>query len=1026
MNRLREMSRHLRRLPVVRHALEKSDPRRRIARIIAAGIVDPVLYAAQLGVDEMSTAEAAKHYIRWGYRHGYAVNILIDNFVLKQNMPGTPRPLAYDYIASAEWNTPVSPVWDPASYLAEHPEARQHPGGPVGHLWGRVQSDPQNVKIPIQDASGVRTVAWTDLYQDALQAISAWSAARADRRRRRPNSWMKKPTEALPVWDSAKTQPLVSIVMPAWNRSGGVRVAADSVLAQTWTNWELLIVDDGSWDDTAAIAQLLAHRDQRIRFIPRDHSGVSATRNAGIDAARGEYIAFLDSDNEWQPLFLETMVSSMVEEGDTVAFATIELVYEDRVGYRQSEPTHDSLLLGNSVDLNSLVVRADALTAAGNFDTALPRAVDFDLILRLAEKNRIRHIPVLGAIYDNREESADRISTTEPMGWNTYVRLRAQVSWDELREKELLAGTHVIAILNRRDENISHKLKELLLLSEDPSFSVLVAFIAPTREEWMSGAAARLGRPDLDTQLFVERESFSYAVNMCLTKVRRTGTLVLGPRALFDADSVRKLANAAEPTSRRVVIPTNVTPQGVLVGVGSVQPKRGAAPEPILSGHPLSDAKALGTTHKIPALHGESFAMPTADLVKVQGLSPLLYNQFELPALSSALSAEWPDYEFVVRTDVVWRQFENGTPPRVDPMGNLRALTTLMPEALGDAAELYAELGQKLAHWEYLTAADGESRMRPVIHRAIATSSSIPRLRWALKIASPFGPVGETWGDTHFARSLARALERLGQEVVIDYHDAHSRETAYIDDVSLVIRGLDVHVTPTAGINMLWVISHPEMVTRAEASKFDLVFAASDSWARRQSSRWGRTVTPLLQCTDPELFRPTQRTRTQDIVFVGNSRHIARPAVLEPLRAGIPLVVYGGDWEQFISPDSIAATSVPNAEVPALYESASVVLNDHWRDMQREGFMSNRLFDVVAACGRVLSDRVDGIDKVFGKAVATYNSPAELVSILEGDLTAAFPTESEIAETSEYIRREHSFDARARVLIDAAIACRDS
>ncbi|MBA8816650.1 glycosyltransferase involved in cell wall biosynthesis [Microbacterium halimionae] len=1024
MNRLREMSRHLRRIPVVRHALEKSDSRRRIARVIAAGIVDPVLYAAQLGLDEMNTAEAAAHYIHSGYRHGYAVNILIDDFVLKRNMSGTTRPLAYDYIASAEWNTPVSPAWDAEVYLTEHPEARQHPGGPVGHLWGRVQSDPQNVKIPIQDASGVRSVDWTDFYQHTLHAISAWSTARADNGRRRPNSWLKKPTEPLPVWGDANAQPLVSIVMPVWNRSGGVRVAAESVLAQTWTNWELLIVDDGSWDDTATIAQLLACRDQRIRFIPRDHSGVSATRNAGIDAAQGEYIAFLDSDNEWQPLFLETMVSSMVEEGDAVTFATVELVHEDRVSYRQNEPTHDSLLLGNSVDLNSLVVRSDALAAAGNFDTALPRAVDFDLILRLAEKNRIRHIPVLGPVYGNHEEYADRISTAEPMGWDTYVRLRAQVAWDEVRGKELLSGTHVVAILNRRDTDISYKLKELLLLSEDPSFSVLVAFIAPTREEWMSGAAARPGRPNLDTQLFVEFESFSYAVNMCLTKVRRTGTLVLGPHALFDADSIRKLANAAEPASRRVVIPTNVTPQGVLLGVGSAQPKRGAAPEPMLWGHPLSDAKALGTTHKIPALHGDSFAMPTADLIKVQGLSPLLYNQFELPALSSALRAEWPDYEFVVRTDVVWRQFESRTPPRVDPLGNLKALTTLMPATLGDAAELHAELGQHLAHWEYLTTADGESRMRPMIHREIATSSSIPRLRWALKIASRFGPMGETWGDTHFARSLARALERLGQEVVIDHHDAHSRDTAYIDDVSLVIRGLDAHVTPTAGINMLWVISHPEMVTRAEASKFDLVFAASDSWAQRQSSRWGRTVTPLLQCTDPELFRPTQRPRTKDIVFVGNSRHIARPAVLEPLRAGIPIVVYGGGWEQFISPDSIAATSVPNADVPALYESASVVLNDHWRDMQRDGFISNRLFDVVAAGGRVLSDRVDGIEDIFGSSVVTYGSGDDLVKILRNGIENIFPPTTEITHTSDRIRREHSFDARAQELLKAALAAR--
>ncbi len=133
------------------------------------------------------------------------------------------------------------------------------------------------------------------------------------------------------------------------------------------------------------------------------------------------------------------------------------------------------------------------------------------------------------------------------------------------------------------------------------------------------------------------------------------------------------------------------------------------------------------------------------------------------------------------------------------------------------------------------------------------------------------------------------------------------------------------------------------------------------------------------------------------------------------------MTVIGPDWRGWIPAERIAATGVRNDELPALYESAGVVLNDHWPAMQERGFIGNRLFDVVAAGGRAISDRVEGIDELFGGVVRTWDTVPELIDLLSGDLDAAFPDRARADAASARIRAEHSFDARARTLLEAAL-----
>lgn len=111
----------------------------------------------------------------------------------------------------------------------------------------------------------------------------------------------------------------VSVIMPAYNTEKYIRQSVDSVLAQTFTDFELIIVDDGSTDATAAAVQ--SYTDPRIRLIRQSHQGVSVARNTGLDAAKGDYISFLDSDDLYYPDFLKTMLQIVQSTKTDMAFS---------------------------------------------------------------------------------------------------------------------------------------------------------------------------------------------------------------------------------------------------------------------------------------------------------------------------------------------------------------------------------------------------------------------------------------------------------------------------------------------------------------------------------------------------------------------------------------------------------------------------------------------------------------------------------------------------------------------------------
>lgn len=221
--------------------------------------------------------------------------------------------------------------------------------------------------------------------------------------------------------------PRITVVVPAYNAAWCVKRAIDSVLAQRWSDYELVVVDDGSTDETADV---LAAYGAQIRVVRQANAGLSAARNAGIKAAAGEWVAFLDADDWWLPEKLAAQMALIAREPDIGFCSTFaRIVSPDG---EQLELWSDGGLHGNILaDLfganagvagsgSAVLARRDLLTRCGGFDTTLRSVEDIDMWMRLAAISTYACVPEAlacilrapGSMSRNREvmrESALRV-----------------------------------------------------------------------------------------------------------------------------------------------------------------------------------------------------------------------------------------------------------------------------------------------------------------------------------------------------------------------------------------------------------------------------------------------------------------------------------------------------------------------------------------------------------------------------------------------------------------------------------------
>ncbi len=200
-----------------------------------------------------------------------------------------------------------------------------------------------------------------------------------------------------PFLSPIETSPLVSVIVPTYNRAHMLQEAIDSVLAQTYPHFELLVVDDGSTDGTQKLLRSYGHR---INAIYQENAGVSAARNRGIRSASGEMIALLDSDDYWMPGKLTAQVDLFMNTPQAVICQTEEIWIRNgvRVNPKQRHKKISGMIFEASLPLclispSAVMMRTSLLDEVGLFDEMMPACEDYDLWLRITCKYPTHLIP---------------------------------------------------------------------------------------------------------------------------------------------------------------------------------------------------------------------------------------------------------------------------------------------------------------------------------------------------------------------------------------------------------------------------------------------------------------------------------------------------------------------------------------------------------------------------------------------------------------------------------------------------------
>jgi glycosyltransferase involved in cell wall biosynthesis len=311
--------------------------------------------------------------------------------------------------------------------------------------------------------------------------------------------------------------PTVSIVLPTFNRLQVLRAAVDSVFNQTFADWELIIADDGSEGETAAYLETLAELP-RVTVLRFPHTGnLSALRNAAWQAARGEYIAFLDSDDVWLPEKLAAQIASLEHHPargwSHTAFAVIDESGGLLTGaHARSWPAVEGWILEGLIKMEtiiaipSVIVRRQLLEQVGGFDVRLRVCEDYDLWLRLAGLSQIDGVRATllykrthresyyneTMVLEDRARALEKVlaAGSDPSLHSTLRRERAKLAAQLARNQAFLGGRWAALLTLARSSQYSWGYHEWWLGSAHAAALVM----APASVVRIARAVVRRGR----------------------------------------------------------------------------------------------------------------------------------------------------------------------------------------------------------------------------------------------------------------------------------------------------------------------------------------------------------------------------------------------------------------------------------------------------------------------------------------------------------------------------------------------------
>lgn len=365
----------------------------------------------------------------------------------------------------------------------------------------------------------------------------------------------------------------VSVIMPVYNREDTIKYAVDSVLEQSYKNIELIIIDDGSEDGSREILENI--KDSRITILHNNiRKGVSNARNLGLKAAKGKYIAYLDSDNQWDSRYVAAMVGAFIELPDAEVLYSGQLLFKGQQKYpfavRYGSFNRSLLNNRNYIDINSLCHTYDLYKRLGGFDESLVRLVDYDLIMRMAEKAQMYSVPVLLSHY--YYDSAPNTITNIP-GYVHYLEIVRDKRQKRIKDKQK-------SIFNDLKSDESPKNKVSMIIPSYEAFEDIHECINSIQELDLNNLieiivvdnASKSSVIDYLTELYDNGEikliknnvnyGFTYAVNQGIELAESGNDIVLlNNDAILTHGAIEALQNAAyELPECGIVVPQQILP----------------------------------------------------------------------------------------------------------------------------------------------------------------------------------------------------------------------------------------------------------------------------------------------------------------------------------------------------------------------------------------------------------------------------------------------------------------------------------
>lgn len=243
---------------------------------------------------------------------------------------------------------------------------------------------------------------------------------------------------------------LVSVIIPTYNRIEKLKRALESVLKQTYSKLEIIIVDNESKDGTIKFLEEFSKKNKKIKYLTNNKKGANYSRNLGIKNAKGEYIAFLDDDDTWNSTKIEKQVKILETNSDIgICYTGKKIIYESLNKEYFSCSNSNNIYIENYIGTtSSVIIKKEILEKSGLFDVELPALQDYDLWIRILKNTKsyqIKEALINYYINPNNNQISNSIESYEKgiqyldKKYNTDVEyIKFEIEREKKREKELI------------------------------------------------------------------------------------------------------------------------------------------------------------------------------------------------------------------------------------------------------------------------------------------------------------------------------------------------------------------------------------------------------------------------------------------------------------------------------------------------------------------------------------------------------------------------------------------------------------